>query len=203
MEILKKSFANFRTKSLDDNINFEEFIKKSGIILPPLYKAFVQSFICSMDNTIIPERVLINGYKDYLGYVYYLPDIERLGVGDFFSLEESLSVRAKLYDLNDEIFLKKLFPIGTDASGHFILMVGYGENNQDKIFVESGDQSFVANERFTLIANDIFEFVRGFAFILLDDLTINVNQLYRNWGEDFWRVREEGQDSSSSEHSVK
>ncbi|MDF7819360.1 SMI1/KNR4 family protein [Runella sp. MFBS21] len=194
MEILKRSFANFRPRDLEESIELEAFIKKIDIVLPPLYSAFVKSFAFSREENLISEQVFIkvHNYKSYLGHVYYLPDKEKLLIGDFFSIEESLSIRNRLYNINDDVFSKKLLPIGEDSTGHFIIMVGCGNDNQDKIFIESGDESFVAGERFTLIANDIFEFVRGFAFITRDDMDdIKYNRLYRNWGEDFWRVRED------------
>ena len=55
----------------------------------------------------------------------------------------------------------------------------------------------------TYIASDSVTFINACVPVLRDSKNINTSQLYRNWGEDFWRVRENGQDSSSSEHSVK
>jgi hypothetical protein len=39
------------------------------------------------------------------------------------------------------------------------------------------------------LSKNIFEFIQNLRGILLYD-SINFSQLYRNWGEDFWRVRE-------------
>jgi hypothetical protein len=98
-----------------------------------------------------------------------------------------------LYSKDDEVFTHGYFPFGEDCTGHFILMVGIGEDNYEKIYVESPDESFQEGERFTLIANNMFEFIRGFEYIEKENLAdgIKHSQLYRNWGEDFWRVRED------------
>jgi hypothetical protein len=74
-----------------------------------------------------------------------------------------------------------------------MFMIGINDDNKDKIYVESSDQSFIIGERFSLISDNIFDFVRNLAFIIKEDIGSGVipSQLYRNWNEDFWRVREE------------
>ncbi|WP_028665109.1 SMI1/KNR4 family protein [Runella zeae] len=204
MKAIKKSFHLFEPRGINENLDVELFEKESNIKLPVLFKEFLKSFHI---DKVFPEVYFLSKFKDTFGSgrLYYIPKIEDLFLGEIFDLEKGLDVRNRLYSVEDEVFSYGYFPFGQDSTGHFILMVGIGTNNLEKIYVESPDESFQEGERFTLLANNIFEFIRGFEYVEREKLSddIKYNQLYRNWGEDFWRVREEGQDSSSSEHSVK
>jgi len=192
MKTIKKSFHLFEPRSLTEKLDVELFETENSVKLPVLYKEFLKSFHI---NKVLPEVYLMPEFKDTfgIGRFYYVPKIEDLFLGEMFSLEKALEVRNRLYVKEDEVFSQGYFPFGEDSSGHFILMVGIGENNYEKIYVESPDQSFQEGERFTLLANNTFEFIRGLEYIEREKLSNDVQytQLYRNWGEDFWRVREE------------
>lgn len=192
MKIIKKSFHLFKPRSLTETLDVELFEIENSIKLPALYKEFLKSF---HTEKVLPELYFQPEFKNTsgIGRFYYLPKIEDLFLGEIFSLEKALEVRNRLYGKEDEVFTQGYFPFGEDGTGHFILMVGIRERNFEKIYVESPDQSFQEGERFTLLANNIFEFIRGFEYVEREKLSngVNTSQLYRNWGEDFWRVRED------------
>jgi hypothetical protein len=192
MNIIKKSFHLFEPRSLTEILDVELFEIENSIKLPILYKEFFKSFHI---NKVLIEEYLLPQYKYTFGTgeLNYIPKIDDLFLGEIFSLEKALEVRNRLYNEKDDVFTRGYFPFGEDGTGHFILMVGIGENNCEKIYVESPDQSFQEGERFTLLANNIFQFFRGFEYVEIENLGdgVTYTQLYRNWGEDFWRVREE------------
>ncbi len=193
MKAIKRSFHLFEPRGINENLDVELFEKESNIKLPVLFKEFLKSFHI---DKIFSEEYTLPQYKYTFGcgHLYYLPKIEDLFLGDIFSLKKGLEVRNRLYDVADEVFSHGYFPFAEDGTGHFILMVGIGVTNLEKIYVESPDESFQEGERFTLLANNIFEFIRGFEYVEIEKLSdgVKYNQLYRNWGEDFWRVREDG-----------
>jgi len=72
-----------------------------------------------------------------------------------------------------------------------VVLLGMNKNNQDQIFLY-GESTL--NDDFPKIADDIFDLfcqlelidnVLGFV-----DFEIEKEQLYKNWNEDFWRIRE-------------
>ncbi len=192
MKIIKKSFHLFEPRGINENLDVELFEKGNSLKLPVLFKEFLKSFHI---NKLLTEEYSLPQYRYTFGTgeLNYVPKIEDLFLGEMFSLEKGLEVRKRLYSMADEVFIEGYFPFGEDGTGHFILMVGIGENNFEKIYIESPDQSFQEGERFTLLANNIFEFIRGFEYVERGKLNndVSYHQLYRNWGEDFWRVRED------------
>jgi hypothetical protein len=60
----------------------------------------------------------------------------------------------------------------------------------DKIYLESATERI----KLRLLCDNIFEFFRNY-IIEIDESCLpessNKSQLFKNWGEDFWRVREE------------
>jgi len=164
----------------------------NGQPLPPIFKLF--NCIYEIDSF---ENVEINKYEftkgelvefDIATYHFSNPSIH---IYQFFSIEKIDEMIPKLFDINDELdnnlLALNLIPIAISSSNQ-LLMLGMGVNNMDKIFYETKWN----NNRLELIADNIFDFFRG---IELEPQTNkwlpNLNQLYRNWGEDFWRVREE------------
>ena len=95
---------------------------------------------------------------------------------------------------------KKYIPFGVSGvyNGGGGFMVGTLGDECDKIIIDT--DTFEQKGRFKIIANDIFEFVRAFKPVKVDlvdyvSKDIKHKQLYKNWGEDFWRVREEKEES--------
>jgi hypothetical protein len=76
-----------------------------------------------------------------------------------------------------------------ETSWGFPLMIGINSENMDKTYVYDMD-----NQKMIFLADNIFEYLMSveldfshFSKIYLGKTT---NDLYKNWGEDFWRVRE-------------
>jgi hypothetical protein len=66
------------------------------------------------------------------------------------------------------------------------LLVGIGENNKDQIF-HNADSTIV-----NFMANNIFELIHKMGIVQYDfeKPPIDTSKLFKNWGEDFWRIKE-------------
>ena len=192
----KLGFQLLKTRDLQNSINVLGFETNNKIKLPPLYKIFLETFQVGRRKTIIP-----NNYSYYnkrlemirnFGKFKYYPDEDVL-IGEFFELAELIPIMVDIYPKEDEIWEMGLLLIGENDMNHSF-MVGINEDNQDQIFLERSD----LHPRLVFIANNIFELIRGFSIQPQERLLgqYKFNQLYRNWGEDFWRVREDGQNNS-------
>jgi hypothetical protein len=184
---MKQGFELLRIRSIDDTLEIKSY-EKNGLLLPPIYKVFVQSF--EPDFAVNTERFLHPQWGDVvdLTIIQYLPLPELIMVYELFTLEKSFDVLQSVYQNNEEVMRLKLLPIG-ECALNGMLMLGTDQNNQDQIFFEQPH----GEQRITLIADNIFKFMRGIR--QLPDEKGNIgrytySQLYKNWGEDFWRVRD-------------
>lgn len=113
----------------------------------------------------------------------------KLNLEEFIEPSKIMESKNRIYvDQEDMDPIEQNFlPIGI-CSMNQILLLGVGESNLDEIYLDT----FFKEPRFQFIANDIFEFLRG---IELEPKNYgdfkDFSQLYKNWGEDFWRVRED------------
>lgn len=165
--------------------------------LPPLYGLFMKlynlrkvGFLNSVvyRYTETQRRTLID--------IVYLHD-DHIGYGEFFSVEEAAEATEGAFNDEQRAFLEgKYRVIGVDGSGHHLFYVGVDPaTNQDQIFVDTELFDGIVEDllRLTKIADNMFEFMNGFAFVEEPEPTIfpgvTYDMLYQNWGENFWRVR--------------
>jgi hypothetical protein len=185
--------STFDCKRYEDNNHFP---------LPPIYKAFLNTYYIGSEGLIEGEKVFntffnsINGFGSFV----YEP-APNVIVYNFIDIFQVSFLRNYMLDKSDKILEMSLIPIA-ECFGQELLMVGYGEENQDKIFWERNKPLDYEGEepRLILLCENIFEFLRGLVWEPnIDRFPRNLkhtSQLYRNWGEDFWRVREDGQNNS-------
>jgi len=179
-------FLQFREKVLD--VSFVE--ETYGVKLPPIYRSFISVFK--------PEFAFIKikrPNEDYQGFIYpcystkvketYTMDDDELMFSHFRSPEELF-----VYGQSNVDHLKGYCLIAEHsyAGG---LLVGIGEHNQDQIFhiADSADISFMENNIFELIHR--MGLVHDNMDPPLDPPLVDTSKLYKNWGEDFWRMKED------------
>ncbi|MCU0338138.1 MAG: hypothetical protein MUF12_09820 [Sediminibacterium sp.] len=196
-------FKLLNTRSLNDPFNSQEFEEMIGFSLPPLYKAFLETFYMGSirpngkyDDGLQKEEFYSETFKNFYS-LYYVNNVIYSSAPLFYKPEESISVFKEFID-DAELFFEHgifdAFPIGFGNSvGGPILFVGIKEYNLDKIYVARTDSR---KGVWTFLANNIFEFIRGFEIVEYTEeeckkYGFTYDKLYRNWGEDFWRVREE------------
>lgn len=182
---MRTLFELLRARPLNDSVDIESLEKQAGIVLPPIYKFFVQSFYLG-EKQIYREQYYNEFYKDYFdcsSYIY--TSNEDVGFSHIIEIENSFNVWNS-NGLGDICYEKKLFPI---ISGNFSSYVGLEKDFEDKIIMLK--PGFKNSE--IILSDNIFEFVRGIEILELKEdfmMDIKYSQLYKNWGEDFWRVRE-------------
>ena len=99
---------------------------------------------------------------------------------------------AEIYTASDSILEKEDYLVVGAFHTPDLLLVGINEENKDKIFVKFGDTPFdMPHIRY--LDTNIYSFLNSCEVVYSLNIlgNISVSQLYRNWGEDFWRVREE------------
>lgn len=180
---------------------YPEFFDMLLLKLPPITKIFFTYYNTGDWKTM---------YGD--GEIIILPNIGVCGVAinrwfedmifdgkeyeDFFSyilpINEILSEFSQLESQTEKWHRQGMIKIGMMGQWDIILL-GVGENNQDQIFVYGEGISAGKIHKF---CNNVFDMLSKVKQYLSDeDLKyyskgkINTEDLYKNWGEDFWRVR--------------
>ncbi|MEZ4906834.1 MAG: hypothetical protein R2771_04130 [Saprospiraceae bacterium] len=127
---------------------------------------------------------------DGIGNFYFESGESEYQWDGFISLDELYEQYLQMLDINDRIvfhqeeyFDGKLFYIGMLSSSFYLYVGTYGEA-QDKIYIHSTMDGLFK------VAENIFEFCHKFEYKVFDYEFAETSKLYKNWGEDFWRVRE-------------
>jgi hypothetical protein len=189
-------------KVIDNGLNLYPLrslseVKKvvSDIDLPPIYSSFLNIYQVGKEQPMFAQVYLDERYNEKLGVARCVNEKypDNVSLGGMFLPEESVEIMSRIYSSDDSIYSQDLFLIGEDGTGHFFYMVGIGEDNKDQIFIESSDLSFSGGERVTKIFDDVYQFMRSFLIVEIESgigFGIEYSQLYKNWSEDFWRVKE-------------
>jgi len=96
----------------------------------------------------------------------------------------------KNYKNVEEWVENKYLPIGNTGFNATVVLSLEGEDS-DSIYLHDFDEE----PKFRPLCSNVFSFVRGLTLdpvnqkTLVSDVTLD--KLYKKWGEDFWRVREE------------
>lgn len=169
-----------------------------GVTLPPFYSLFLNTYSVGKSQPKNSIVYLDERYNEKLGLVrcVYDPDPENVVLGNLFQVSESKEIQLRVFEKSDPIFDMNVFLIGEDGTGHYFFMVGIGKDNADQIFIESSDLTFPGGNRLTKLADNIFDFMKSFNLREIEDgigYGVEYNQLYKNWNENFWRVRKVGE----------
>lgn len=175
-------FLQFRDKVLDVS-SLEE---KYGIKLPPIYRSFISVFKPYFAHHKV-RKTNQEGYQSFIIPFYsslelaeYTSDDDELALESFKEVEELFS-----FEPSNKGHLTDLLFIANHGYGGGLL-VGIGENNKDQIF-HNADSTVV-----NFMANNIFELIHKIGLVQYDFETppIDTSSLYKNWGEDFWQIKE-------------
>ena len=190
---MKTGIELFKLNDQNISSQFEQFQREFGFEVPPLYKAFISLF--KIGRGLMSPQIFLHPNEDLkleMGVLHYNGEHSNyIGLYDLFSVEECIQAKNNAFDPDDDIWKLNLVPIGECFSNN-ILMMGVGLENRDKIYLENSNL-FVGDKRLLFICNDIFEFLRNLCLKDEESPGYGVrsyDQLYKNWGEDFWRVRE-------------
>ena len=181
---MKRGFELLRTRPINEDLDIEALEESYSIKLPPLYRIFVETFVLGEDLIQSDRYISSNGSKFHASYFVYEVDLEVM-FGGFNDLNKVLSLKDEVEEWSSNGYL----PIGYCGFNGGILLGTNGED-KDKIILHDFD----GEVEFRPIANNIFKFVRGLVLKPIDEIHLKDNakfdQLYKNWGEEFWRIRE-------------
>lgn len=175
-------FLQFRDSTKD----VSQFEKESDIVLPPIFKAFV----CNYEPYFAHQKIKRDNSDEFQSFIVpiyctselaeYTIDDDELSLESFKEVEDVFTFNRS----NDGYLKDYLFIANHGYSGG--LLVGIGEGNKDKIYHNTDSTEI------TFIAENIFEFLSRIQLVQydFDEPNINTSQLYQNWGEDFWRLKE-------------
>jgi len=183
------NFIKYRKEKEKTDIIYLE--KKLGFDIPLMYRVFIETFDVGNGNVIYES--FLNPHKNTLvpcvSIVYQLQysDIE-IYFNGFFDTEELINDWENYTKTSKEWNDYGLLRIGDIGMGGG-LFLGTKQEMRDKIYLVVWDW----DKDYEYIANNIWEYYSGLKVI--EDFSnmgkYKYSQLYKNWGEDFWRVREE------------
>jgi hypothetical protein len=174
-----------------------ELLKKAEVggdvdlALPALYSLFVKHFELGREGLKKQEFKFGGDAVQLTDVTYYGNREYSNSVSHFLALPE-LAIEFGRFNLNvDEYHRQGFVKIGLfDINDSIIL--GLAEGCKDEIWKLNGDWGGEM-PYMEKIASDIFEFVSSCQGTIIQmNLVvrgIKEDQLYKNWGEDFWRVR--------------
>lgn len=191
---MKRGFQLIKTRQLSDKLNIAEIENQLGFSLPPLYKFFNENFETGKSSFMNEYFFNPKRNENYiLNAPLYEPlkDSEKwfLSISYFDDLNQVFNSWKSYLRYEKEWLEYKFLKIGDIGQGGG-LFVSTRPEDLDVIYQVVWDWE----EPYFKVADNIFELIRGFVLpdisgVLTDNY--NVSQLYRNYGEDFWRIRED------------
>jgi len=191
---MKRGFELVKTRKLINKIDFLEIESKLGYSLPPLYKLFIQNFETGKNSFV--NDLFLNPKRNE-NYILNAPLYEPLKDNEkwFLSISYFDDINKVVNDWGsylcnekewDDFKFLRIADIGQGGG----LFVSTRKEDLDVIYQVVWDW----DEPYFKVADNIFELIKGFVLTdvsgdIADDY--NTSQLYKNYGEDFWRVREE------------
>lgn len=171
-------------------INISRLEEINKLRLPPIYKMFAEHFILDEFSS---EKYLTNKNSDFFQFtgVYYEPKglgESNIGITGLYAIEKVFENYKTLQGYTDDDVEKGLIRIADIGLGGGIF-VGTKEVDIDKIILHLWDRE----PEYETLSDNIFEFMQGMKSIQVPEAELieaTYSQLYKNYGEDFWRIRE-------------
>jgi len=184
-----KGFQGLRTRSIAYEKKITELEICCKLELPTLFRQFVSLFKFG-NELFIHDKYYVKKYDDLFSCSYQkFPSKIDFELDSLLSLEEIFDHWEKRIGYGVEDYENGYLRIGTINRGGAIF-VGTKGNDFEKIIVNIWDFDPCYFE----LADNIMEFIKKIEIAPVDESDlidgIVFSQLYKNWGEDFWRVRE-------------
>ncbi len=178
---MKKGLELFKIRENNSLPNFSA-LEENGIHLPPLYKLFFKYYQNGTFYSFYNFQNLNNEPFNFLTTIIN----KHKDIPIFDTLLDEYGIIKNIHFCEGLDFI----PIG--YFGSEMMLIGSIRENQDIIYKHRFNDRNNMDVPFLKIADSFFELISYFEEIESDLVTIeNRNKLYRNWGEDFWRIRED------------
>lgn len=190
---MKKTLLELlKVREINNPIDFANY----RFDIPPIFKIFLETYEIPKDG-MIEEIQVFNPLSNSLRSFGTYDCVAKVytGFAYFLKIEDAVSILDKVYAKKDIIFEMNLMPIASGL-GQDIILLGIGKDNADKIFLETNlPDDLPIEERLIFLCDNIFELFRGLVWSpeerYIERTFKTTDKLYRNWNEDFWRVRED------------
>ena len=127
-------------RSLKERLDFEELHSKYTIVLPPIFRLFLETYKWN-------SKLTMN--KSF----YYYPELAGGEISfPFNNIDENIA--STIGSSDDEIIDRKLILIAQSRFGYYI---GTINDDKDKVFTKTTS----LEGSFKVVANNVFEFLRG------------------------------------------
>lgn len=186
-------FQLLKTRKVEEKIDLQKIEDQFGFSLPPLYRLFVSTF--HLGKGTFEREVFLNPLRnelyDFKAPLYYPLEADEkwfLSVSYFDTIEQ-IYMDWSTYMKKEKEWMEygfiRIAGIGQGGG----LFIGTRPENVDVVFEVIWD----FEEPYFKVADNILELMKGFTFTennkpLADGFLSN--QLYKQWDENFWRVRE-------------
>ena len=173
-------FLQFR----DSIIDVSKLEEESGILLPPIFKSFITVFKPYFAHHQISHN---NGeLSSFIMPIYCSSELEEYSIDDDELSFESFKEIEDLFSFersNTGYLEGYMFIANHGFSGG--LLVGIHNDNMDKIYMNTDSKDIIP------VCENVFELIQKMQLVefSFDDVEIEKDQLYSNWGENFWRVK--------------
>ncbi len=161
--------------------------------LPPIFNIFFNYYQTGREGLNIKYFKIGSDLIQLTSVSYFGRDDYENTMSHFFD-SSTLELEIKKYKNKIDDYHKDGFLMVGQFDINDSVLLGIDEKNKDSIWKLNGDWGEVRPEKEKL-AENIFDFVNCFeeVTIKMNLITrkINENLLYKNWHEDFWRVKED------------
>jgi hypothetical protein len=189
---MQRGFDFFTTSQTNNKQEIEMLENQYSIVFPPLLKCFMNTFefgeyrdmcIKNEENTCIAYPKFNFNWLSATGDM-----MTYLKMGCIFPLSTIVTSLGE-----DEAKNYGLIEIGCCTPDSVRIWIGIKPHNADEVWFTDWDKVIV-REKVVKVADNIFEFVKMLYIEEIEDNSgrSETDRLYRNWNEDFWQVREEG-----------
>ena len=174
---MKKGLELLRTRAYNKKPDLKK-IKKNGIHLPPIYKLF---FTYYKSGNFLEIFNLEKGDAKLGDYIFLSGIDTHNDVKIFDTLFGTNQI------IRDNIGVFDYLRIG--YIGNEVLLVGINDENEDKIFRHRFNDRTPYDLSYIKMGDNIFEYAHSFYECEINSEEGN-SLFYKNWEEDFWRIRE-------------
>jgi hypothetical protein len=183
---------NYLGKKNDDNS-----LVVDNLLLPNSFKIFLKLF--QLENYQIKHSKFL--FKEDLISLTCLEFRKADYRNNISTLYDIQAIKQELHNYAQK--KSEYYNEGFIVIGHFdkedSILLGVTDKNMDEIWKGNGGDWGIELPRVEKISDNIFTFMsnchRELIWINLHIRGVNSSQLYKNWGEDFWRIREETNDT--------
>lgn len=178
-------------------INFESFEAKHGFEIPLSFKLLNNAAILSSISVTVFDEIMDHHFQLSTIKLNCNPEFAPQGIViDTFLPDNKLLEHWENHILGDALWgSHKLLPFAHLAvPAHTKLFLGVSDENYGKIFVNSNDEMiYKSGNNIYELYPDYLSFLGSCENQMNEDSVIqiagNSDNLYRCWGEDFWRIK--------------